>query len=42
MARIAETPAILSLIAVRKMFGPHAAVDSIDLSIAKPGKAKLK
>ena len=26
-----QAPAILSLKAVRKMFGPHAAVDSIDL-----------
>ncbi len=28
-------PALLSLKAVRKMFGPHAAVDSIDLDIAE-------
>ena len=28
-------PAILSLKAVRKMFGPHAAVDAIDLDIAE-------
>ena len=30
-----EVPAILSLKAVRKMFGPHAAVDAIDLDIAE-------